>query len=66
MRELNVNELVLVAGGGEEDQCTPENSGNEIGGITEPETLGNFLIGVYEGVVQAMSYIIERVAVSLG
>ncbi len=66
MRELNVNELVLVAGGGEEEQCTPENSGNEIAGIGEPEKLGDYLISVYEGLVQAMSYIFERIATSWG
>jgi hypothetical protein len=60
MRELNVNELNRVAGGG--DQCTPENSGNNIAGVTDPGSLGADLINVYEGLVAATSYIIERVA----
>ena len=64
MRELNVNELVLVAGGGE-DQCTPENSGNQIAGIGDAESFGSYLISVYEGLVMAMSHIIERVVESL-
>lgn len=61
MRELNVNELSLVAGGG--DQCTP---GNSIGGIGNPEGVGDYLIAVYEGLIQATSYVIERVANSFG
>ncbi len=60
MRELNVNELNRVAGGG--DQCTPANS---VGGIGDPETLGDYIIGVYEGLVEATSYIIERVSNAL-
>jgi hypothetical protein len=60
MRELRVDELSMVAGGG--DQCTPENS---IGGISNPESVGEFIIGVYEGLIQATSYIIERVANAL-
>jgi len=63
MRELNVNELKMVAGGG--DQCTAENSGNNIGGISKPSSLGQDLINIYEGLVQATSYIIERVANAL-
>jgi hypothetical protein len=61
MRELNVSELNMVAGGG--DQCTP---GNSIGGITDSGSLGQDLINVYEGLVQATSYIIERVANAFG
>lgn len=64
MRELTVNELVLVAGGGEEDQCTSEDSGIEIAGVKDPKKLGDFLISGYEGLVMALSHIIERVATS--
>ena len=60
MRELNISELNMVAGGG--DQCTPENS---VGGIGDPTTVGDFIIGVYEGLIQATSYIMERVANAL-
>ena len=63
MRELSVNEMKMVAGGG--DQCTPENSGNNLGGIGNSESFGDYLIGIYEGVVQATSHVIERVANAL-
>ena len=60
MRELNKMELDVVSGG--TGVCTP---GNSIGGVSDPATLGNYLIGVYEGLVMATSHIIERVAKSL-
>ncbi len=57
MRELNVYELKMVAGGG--DQCTAENF---VAGIGDAPGFGDYLINVYEGLVQATSHIIERVA----
>ena len=62
MRQLTVNEINLVSGAG--DEC-PSGGGNNLGGITEPESLGGELIAIYEGVVEATSYIIERVANAL-
>jgi hypothetical protein len=57
MRELNKMELDFVSGG--RGVCTP---GNSIGGLGDPEGFGNYLIGVYEGLVAATSHMIERVA----
>ena len=64
MRELSVCEIAMVAGGG--DQCTPEDGGNSYGGVTDTSTVAQDLINIYEGLVEATSYIIERVANSLG
>ncbi len=61
MRELTMNEMRRVSGAG--DQCS--SGGNNYGGVTEPSTLGSDLIGLYEGLVEATSYIMERVANSL-
>lgn len=61
MRELTMSEIGMVTGGG--DTCSA-GDGNDIGGITEPGSLGQDLIGIYEGLVEATSYIIERVAES--
>ena len=65
MRELTTQELALVVGG--TGQCTPENSGsgNVIGGVTQPSTLGDDLVDIYEGIVQVTSHVIERVANAL-
>ena len=63
MRELNTAELEFVSGG--EGVCTPENSGNVIAGVSEPSSLGKDLIDIYEGLIEATSYVIERVAISL-
>jgi len=60
MRELTINEMNLVSGAG--DQCE---GGNSYGGITDPGSLGGDIIGIYEGLVAATSYIIERVAGAL-
>jgi hypothetical protein len=62
MRELTLNEMTLVAGG--TGVCTPANSGggNSYGGVTQPGSLGRDLIDIYEGLVAATSYVIERVA----
>ena len=59
MRELTMNEMRRVSGAG--DEC-PSGGGNNYGGVTETSTLGGDLIEIYEGLVEATSYIIERVA----
>ncbi len=61
MRELTRMELGFVSGAG--DDCP--SGGNDIGGVTESEELGNDLINIYEGVVAAVSHVIERVANAL-
>lgn len=63
MRELTTRELEMVAGG--TGVCTPDDSGNDYGGITDTGTVGDDLIGIYEGLVAATSHIIERVANAL-
>jgi hypothetical protein len=60
MRILNHDELCYVSGA--EEQCTPENSGNDFSGVTNTEDFGTDLINLYEGTVAAVSHIIERVA----
>ena len=64
MRELTMDEIALVAGG----DCSAGDggdSGNTFGGVTEPDSLGQDLINIYEGLVEATSYVIERVANAL-
>ncbi len=63
MRELNATELSYVSGAGEE--CSGGNSGTNIGGVTDSGNIGEDLINIYEGVVQAVSHVIERVANAL-
>ena len=63
MRELTRCELSLVAGGGE-DQCS-DGGGNSIVGVTDPTSLGTELIQFYESLIEATSYVIERVANAL-
>ena len=63
MRDLTMEEISRVSGGAGE--CTAEQSGNSYGGITETSTLGQDLVEIYEGMVEAMSYAIERVANAL-
>lgn len=63
MRELTLSEMDFVSGG--TGTCTPENSGNDYGGITNTSTIGQELIDIYEGVVEAASHVIERVASAL-
>ena len=66
MRELTINELALVAGGdGECSDGGGDDGGNTYGGITDPSSLGEDIIAVYEGLVAAASHIIERVAEAL-
>lgn len=60
MRLLNEMELQMVCGA--EGVCTPENSGNSYGGITNTKQVGPDLINIYEGLVEATSHVIERVA----
>jgi len=60
MRELTLNEMSLVSGAA--DDC---GGGNNIGGITDTGSLGKEIIEIYEGLVAATSYIIERVAEAL-
>ncbi len=64
MRELTVAELDFVAGGA--DACSSGGDSNNYGGVTDTATLGDDLIEIYEGVVAATSYIIERVANAFG
>lgn len=64
MRALTLSEIGCVSGG--TGSCTPENSGgNDYGGITDPGSIGDDLVEIYEGLVQATSHIIERVAGAL-
>jgi hypothetical protein len=58
MRELTLNEVCQVAGA----ECV---AGNNYGGIVEPSSVGQDIIAFYEGLVEATSYIIERVADAL-
>lgn len=61
MRELTLQEIHWVAGAG--DDCPAQ--GNDIGGITDSESIGDDLVNIYEGVVAAVSHVIERVANAL-
>ena len=69
MRELTMCEMRLVAGAG--DGCsgdTPadtDGSPNTYSGISNTTTVGEDIINVYEGLVEATSHIIERVANAL-
>jgi hypothetical protein len=60
MRELTKAELSFVSGG--TGQCTPENSGNNLAGVTDSGSLGADLINIYEALVAVTSHAIERVA----
>ena len=64
MRELTVSEIGLV--GGAAEQCTSDQSGNNYGGVTDTGSVGQDIIEIYEGLVEATSYIIERVANAVG
>jgi hypothetical protein len=63
MRELTMTELGFVAGG--HDGCSSGDSGNNYGGISDTSSIGREIIEIYEGLVEATSYIIERVANAL-
>ena len=54
-----MSEVEFVSGG-----CAPE-GGNEYGGVTDTNSVGQDIINMYEGLVEATSYIIERVANAL-
>lgn len=55
MRELTEMEVQLVSGG---RAC----SENNIGGVSDFNSIGNDLINFYEGLVMFTSHVIERVA----
>lgn len=59
MRVLTMGEIGKVTGGG--DTCSGT---NEVYGIGDVESFGDYLIGIYDGLVAATSHIIERVAES--
>ena len=62
MRELNSSELSFVSGAGDGCSGGSGGSGNDIGGVTNSGSFGDDLVNIYEGVVQAVSHVIERVA----
>jgi hypothetical protein len=64
MRELTRAELDFVAGGADLE-CTPSDGGNDYGGVTNTRGFGDDLVNLYEGLVQATSHVIERVAKAL-
>ncbi len=61
MRNLTKDEIRMVAGGGDECSSGGE-SGNTYSGVSNLEEFGKDIIAAYEGLVEATSYIIERVA----
>lgn len=63
MRELTIEEMGMVAGG--TGECTADQGGNSYGGVTDTMSVGQELINIYEGLVEATSHIIERVASAL-
>ena len=63
MRELTTSEVNFVSGG--TGVCTPENSANDYAGITDTSSVGEDIVNIYEGLVEATSHIIERVANAL-
>ena len=65
MRELNPNEIPLVAGGHDTQVCTEAAVNNEYYGVRDTSSVGQDLIDIYEGAVAATSHIIERVALAL-
>lgn len=62
MRELTVNELQFVTGAG--DECEDGGDSPEVMGIPA-NAIADTVIEVYEGLVEATSHIIERVANAL-
>ena len=64
MRDLSMNEIRMVSGAG--DECSSGASdGNSYGTINDTTTVGDEIINLYEGLVEATSHIIERVANAL-
>lgn len=64
MRELTMSEIGFV--GGAAEQCRSNQGANNYGGVTDTGSVGQDIIEIYEGLVEATSYIIERVANALG
>jgi hypothetical protein len=62
MRELTATEMDFVSGAGEDCPEDSGESGNNIVGVTDSDSFGDDLVNIYEGLVQATSHIIERVA----
>ena len=63
MRTLTLDEMQLVAGAG--GDCSSEgdgDDGNTYGGVSDVGGIGQDIIDAYEGLIEATSYIIERVA----
>ena len=67
MRELTATEMTFVSGAGEDENCSEGSgeSGNNIGGVTDSGSFGQDLINIYEGLVEATSHVIERVATAI-
>ena len=65
MRELTHEELSRVAGGHNSQVCTPAMADNQYYGIKNTSSVGGDLINIYEGLVEATSHIIERVAFAM-
>ena len=61
MRELTATEMSFVSGAGDEFSVEG-GGGNEYGGVSNTGAVGDELVDLYEGLVQAVSHIIERVA----
>lgn len=61
MRQLTMNEMSMVSGAG--DECS--SGGNNYGGVTDTSSLGADLVEIYEGLVEATSHVIERIANAL-
>lgn len=65
MRELTLDEMAIIHGGATvSGSVTVGTDGVTVSGTVEgnPENFGDALIDIYEGAVQATSYVIERVA----
>jgi len=63
MRTLTEAELCAVSGG--TGECTASDGGNTYGGVSDTKSFGDNLIDLYEGAIEAASYVIERVANAL-
>ena len=63
MRELTMSEIGIVSGAGR--GCSSGEGRNSFGGVTNPGSLGQDLIDIYEGLVAVTSHIIERIANAL-
>ena len=63
MRELTMSEVDFVSGA--TGSCSADDGSNDYGGISDTTTVGEDIINIYEGLVEAASYIMERVANAL-